>query len=202
MTFQDLILIAKGTPHSYSLSYGIKGVQFTIEKALSEVYYGYPISFSPKNQVILSLIIYPSFILYFLICFIYGLKSSFKEKLEVSDYKSVDAFYVGSSIFLGTFMLGMNFEYRLAFLLFTIPQIAFFLENEKGRNLYFARLLIICILLSVWNTFVNFPFKLPLLQFIHWTLFGLLSYFLAYLIPNWLKLYISSSFFKFMINSK
>ena len=60
------------------------------------------------------------------------------------------SFLIGASIFITTCLIGYNFEYRLIFLLLTIPQIlSWFRENK----IMAVGLLVLSILI-VWQSFI------------------------------------------------
>lgn len=68
------------------------------------------------------------------------------------------AFIAGCCIFLITSVIGYNFEYRLVFLLFTIPQILIWLKTSDKLAWY---LITITILLT-WQSFIKLIFPNPL----------------------------------------
>jgi len=115
-----------------------------------------------------------------------------------SHERNLTAFRMGASIYLGTFLLGNNWDYRLAFLILVIPQLTqwFYLENKPQR--YVAIATMIGVVLACWH-FV-FLIDLPFLPFknqmdrivvfddmIHWLLLPGFSYLLAASFPVWLK---------------
>jgi hypothetical protein len=66
----------------------------------------------------------------------------------------IDAFRVGASIYIGTYFLGTNFDYRLMFLLFTIPQLTAWMSGSEPRLRRIARLALACNLCALWSMFV------------------------------------------------
>ena len=44
------------------------------------------------------------------------------------------AFHIGALIYLGTFQIGNNFDYRLVFLLLTLPQLFYWSTSDDARN--------------------------------------------------------------------
>jgi hypothetical protein len=59
-------------------------------------------------------------------------------------------FHIGSLVYLGTFLIGNNFDYRLIFVLLTLPQLFSWTTSEDPRNkLAAAALLSVVVLLWV-----------------------------------------------------
>jgi hypothetical protein len=72
-----------------------------------------------------------------------------------TDELHIDAFRMGAAIYVGTYLLGSNFDYRLMFLLFTIPQLTQWLTNSDSRLRGVARIVFACILYSLWSIFLS-----------------------------------------------
>jgi hypothetical protein len=62
----------------------------------------------------------------------------------------LDGFLVGSGIYVGTFLLGINYEYKFIFILFLFPQ-AFDWVRDRGGLARPARLLLASVQFSVWT---------------------------------------------------
>ncbi len=110
----------------------------------------------------------------------------------------LDGFRLGAAIYAGTFLLGNNWDYRLMFTLFCVPQLAEWARGMAGvagapaRGI--ARLTLAALLLSLW---MQFLFRLaPLLpgggytmlaldEAANWVLLGGLAYLLAGTMPSW-----------------
>lgn len=118
--------------------------------------------------------------------------------LTASHGRNLAAFRMGASVYLGTFMLGNNWDYRLAFLVFAVPQLSewFHLENKKHRAVAIG--VMIAILLSCWHLMLKFdlpfiPFKdaanrnFVIDEFINWLLVPGFTYLLVASFPGWLK---------------
>ena len=90
-------------------------------------------------------------------------------------------FIIGASIFVGTYIIGSNADYRLIFLLFTIPLIL----NLKNRTIQ------ISLLVSIFLSFNSFYFligdKLSIIFLCH-----LLLFFLKFIIFSLISLLIGS----------
>lgn len=70
---------------------------------------------------------------------------------------AIDAFRVGMACYTGTFVLGNNFDYRMVFLILTLPQLAQWsgLADRGPRDV--ARLCTIAILFALWSPFWEVP---------------------------------------------
>lgn len=108
------------------------------------------------------------------------------------------AFRMGASIYVGTFLLGNNWDYRLAFLVLVIPQLSEWLRlNCKGQRAVVIGV-VIAVILSCWHFYVKFdaPF-IPLKdtanrsfvvdELINWLLVPGFAYLLAASFPDWLR---------------
>lgn len=93
-----------------------------------------------RNMVILLFGIYSSLLI------LIGHKLN-RKNLNNSSDKIENYFVCGASIYIGTFIIGSNFDYRLIFLIFTIPYLM------RLDNTALKYLLIICYVLSI-NSFL------------------------------------------------
>jgi len=120
------------------------------------------------------------------------------DSLGASYERNLAAFRMGAAIYVGTFLLGNNWDYRLAFLVFVIPQLSewIFQNNQKWRLVAIATL--VSIMLSCWNLLVRIdlpfiPLKDPanrifiIDEFINWLLVPGFTYLLVASFPVWLK---------------
>jgi hypothetical protein len=118
--------------------------------------------------------------------------------LTESQERNLTAFRMGASIYLGTFLLGNNWDYRLAFLVLVIPQLSqwFYLGNKKHRVIAIG--VMVAMLLSCWNMILRFDLSFISLkdpanrnfvidEFINWLLVPGFAYLLAASFPEWLK---------------
>jgi len=119
-------------------------------------------------------------------------------KMSLSEDRSLAAFRMGASIYVGTFLLGNNWDYRLAFLIFVVPQLSqwFYSENKEQRYVAIGTMLVV--ILSCWH--LVFLIDIPFIPFdneidrfvvfdelINWLLLMGLTYLLTASIPLWLK---------------
>lgn len=74
-----------------------------------------------------------------------------------ADYKSgkhLDAFRVGTGIYIACFLLMNTHDYRLIFLIFTVPQLVEWLRVKKKGILNIPLITLISIVTSMWNAFI------------------------------------------------
>ena len=184
LTYQDLSIINDATPRSPIFSYGCKVVAFmwrdrggltTIEswRAL---------------EVLLFFLIIGSVASGFLIDRLWPTPVQ-------TDHKHMDAFRLGAGIYIGTFLLGNNWDYRLVFLLFTFPQLwAWCLTSIKPLRVG-ARLGLVVAAISLWSWFIEPIFGILangaaawvwIDEIANWLLFGTLSYLVITTLPEWI----------------
>ncbi|MFZ6665200.1 hypothetical protein [Peijinzhouia sedimentorum] len=158
-------------------------------------------------------------ILCILIFIMIGFFINNSDKNQNKSTKSI-YFLVGSLLFLTTFMLGRNFDYKLVFLLFTIPFLldTFYSENLKKERLL-GTILLIAIFISFWSgllggdllegirdqnldNLVGQILRLYLNGFnvikelLTWVIFAGLSYFTIQLLPPWFGQTLNLSIFR------
>jgi len=112
-----------------------------------------------------------------------------------SDGVMLDAYRVGSAIYLGTFLLGNNWDYRLIFLILTLPQLICWVRYSPELAC-FSKLTIIAILVSFWHMVIvklflllphGYRYALLLDEFANWFVFSVLGYLLFLSAPAWVK---------------
>jgi hypothetical protein len=110
--------------------------------------------------------------------------------------QSIDAFRMGSGIYLGTFLVARNFDYRLMFLLLTLPQLLSWARSAMRPRANIARWTLIGIILSTWAPLLGEPLAaLPsagtlgfmLDELANWAVFLGLAFLLASSAPKWMK---------------
>jgi hypothetical protein len=73
--------------------------------------------------------------------------------LQILDERNGNAFRAGSAIFICTFLLGSNWDYRLTFLVLTVPQLVMWIQTSCGKIRTVPMLALTGILLSCWYMF-------------------------------------------------
>ncbi|HNW58489.1 MAG TPA: hypothetical protein PKI62_02290 [bacterium] len=135
--YHDLCLIKAATPVTYRGTYGMS----TLGLAASEI--DRNLGRMINLLSILLLILGSGATVYFIRT----------RKLHINEIYSnnLDAFRVGSSIFLGTFLLGTNYSYRLIFLIFTLPQLVEWIEADFPVFSLNSKIALTAILFSLWG---------------------------------------------------
>lgn len=118
-----------------------------------------------------------------------------RESQVAADESHIDAFRMGAAIYIGTYLLGSNFDYRLMFLLFTIPQLVEWLSNFDSRLRHVARITFACTMYSLWSMFfarwLNAVFaawvELLFDALAKAALVGGLTYLFVYSAPQWMQ---------------
>lgn len=102
----------------------------------------------------------------------------------------IDIFRLRASIYIGTFLLGNNWCYRLVFLVFAIPQILTWIKSYCPLSV-FSNFALAGIILTLWmKTTIDHGPGMFLHQLIDWFLFFYFIYTLLFTLPDWLKLLI------------
>lgn len=105
----------------------------------------------------------------------------------------IDSFRVGAAVYMGTFLIGGNWDYRLMFLLLVIPQIMSWRRSRWKNVKWVATATLACVMIALWSWFakgllahlLSVSFLLDLLS--KWIVFCGLIYLFVYSWPNWLK---------------
>jgi hypothetical protein len=94
------------------------------------------------------------------------------------------AFCLGSLIFLGTFAVGNNFDYRLVFMLLTLPQLFDWTTEESGEPRgWLAGVTLAAVLALLWIGALSEPLRLTD-ELVTWATVGLLVSLLAASVPR------------------
>ena len=155
--FEQIILLSKNMLEvALLIAYGVKS--FT--KSFYHLSLEYDLLINNKNYFFFKNFSIVLFFLYTLTLFFIGYKKKVKEINKLSNRFEL-YFLAGSSIYIGTFIIGSNFDYRLIFLIFTIPYIL----NLDNNNLKF--LVIVSYSISI-NSFIFQSYIFPS-EIVSWT---------------------------------
>ena len=121
-----------------------------------------------------------------------------RESMTTSSERNLAAFRMGASIYIGTFLLGNNWDYRLAFLVLVLPQLLEWSRSLIQKYRYIALASLFGVLASCWHFVVWFsPFfnffegskELWFVfdEFLNWMLVPGFAYLLLASAPDWLK---------------
>ena len=181
-TFSDILLIRRETPTSIGLSYGMN----VFWMALSDI----NATIGVYAKVVSHLTV--------LLIFAFAFSPLFRNDTipeEQNDTLYLDAFRLGSAIYVGTFLLGNNWDYRLMFLIFTLPQLILWTKRSVSISIY-SLLTISVILFSLWHLIIDSVLRyLPygnylsfaLDEIANWITFTGLVYLLIWSLPIWAK---------------
>jgi len=119
--------------------------------------------------------------------------------LTATHERNLSAFRMGASIYVGTFLLGNNWDYRLAFLVLVIPQLTDWLQLSEKKKKIVIYSVLIALLITCWHFLlkIDLPF-LPLKdlvnrsfifdEIVNWFLLPGFTYLLVESFPSWLRL--------------
>lgn len=136
-TFHDIITMMTVAPRDVHYSYGasvlVEGVNLSLSATKTNPF---PVQLA---VLIAGLVLFSGVFL-----------ARHSKENEFSDERHANAFLAGAAIFLGSFIiLGNNFDYRLIFLLFTIPQLLTWTERLGGIG-RLSLMAIVAIALRLW----------------------------------------------------
>ncbi|MBF0464559.1 MAG: hypothetical protein HQK88_00235 [Nitrospirae bacterium] len=117
-----------------------------------------------------------------------GVSMGLRQQINDEDTVHIDGLRVGAGIYIGTFLIGNNWVYRLCFLLFTVPQILKWCKKQKAmRSLSIIALM--CITVYIYNDYwairmlVNFTLLFYAKELAAWFLLFYYSYAFSLTIP-------------------
>jgi hypothetical protein len=110
----------------------------------------------------------------------------------------IDAFRAGAGIYIGSFLVMTNNDYRLIFMIFTVPQLVAWL-SDKEKGLPRAPLVTLtAMFFSLWSFFImrflgrNITFVME--EFANWVMLAGFIYLLFSSLPDWFKDYLRRLF--------
>ena len=137
----NIILVSQKTPRPYeSVAYGLGGIPSKFIDYF-KIY--------PSLEFFIFIIFIVLFLFAFIIFYRFAQKK-LKTPLVDSGGKGI-SYLIGAGIFITTCLIGYNWEYRLIFLLFTIPQILSWI----GENKIISLSILILSILIVWQSFIS-----------------------------------------------
>lgn len=186
--FESIILISKATPRALVFSYGGKVIFPVILEELDRYFYSFYNFHIPHYYKIQLLLFYLTIALFLLGSYLLAKHTENLFQNNKLNINQIEAFRIGSSIYIGTFLIGNNWDYRLIFLLFTIPQILAWLKTQVQFE-SISGLALMAIILTTWLS--NISDEVYYLdELLNWLLFLFFAYSTILTLPNWLKSYI------------
>jgi hypothetical protein len=176
LTLPDILLIGAGTPHTDELSYGIDVVWMDAAR------------FGIAHLRVMQIATYAMTALIIVGACAAGLVA--RDDDSTSERASaLDAFRAGAAIYVGTYLLRTNYDYRLIFLIMTIPQLYAWSRSTTDRVAMVSRVSLAATFIALWylhlSRLSDHAFVLD--EVSHWTLFGGFLYLLCRSAPTWLK---------------
>lgn len=121
--------------------------------------------------------------------------------------RNLAAFRMGASIYVGTFLLGNNWDYRLAFLVLVVPQLSQWILGERGTRRFVSAGVLIASFISCWHLLLNIdlpfiPLKDPINrifvfdELVNWLMVPGFVYLLVASFPEWLRMDVRKFFGK------
>lgn len=187
---QEISLIASATPRAISISYG---AYIYADYLVSTFNHSLSFVDKPLGHVLALITLLISAIVIFF--------AAMKLNYSVSGIssKNIDAFRLGAGIYMGTYLLGNNWDYRLVFLILTIPAIL----NWCKTISYFTNISLLAlagIILMMWNQIIYKVAYLKILklpnpllpaltieEISNYLLFLYFFYIFLLTLPAWLK---------------
>ncbi len=190
--FESLNLVSHATPRATYLSYGGMVILDIAFNKLTK-YFPALLNYHVANllkRIVFFLIIVLVFLIAYLGARVSNKQASSQDIVQFN-LKYIDSFRIGASIYLGSYLIGNNWDYRLIFLLFTIPQLLAWIKSKNQISILSMSALI-GISLTVWLGRGSFKFiKVYYFgELINWLLFLFFVYTLILTLPKWIKNYI------------
>lgn len=178
LTWKDTLWILSRAPKGALESYGAGVIAFRV----------YELTNSREWTALANLPMY--LLLYGLMITALYLSSRYTDRLPSTGSRFLDAFRMGSLIYIGSFIQGNSFNYRLIFLFFVIPQLIEWAKSHPSLRSTAAWTLGL-LLASCWGMIlvpllpVHLAFGLD--ELANWLLFAALLYLLFVSSPGWLR---------------
>lgn len=186
VTYDDIATLMKTTEHNANISYGSEVIFGLIDQMMTGNMAGFP-RWDDRLVVLFS---WAAIVGVILLSFFY-----LRGKKSVSYYEGshISSLRIGVGIYFGTFLAGQNWDYRLIFLLFVLPQLLEWKSSRHGGRI--PVITIVLILLAMWSEVVVRWIQPAVLQdltaiageMVNWALFGVLSFILVNTLPNWIR---------------
>ncbi len=184
LTWRDVILVLHDIERGTFMSYGLNVGWMTVRQLTHS-------NADTRAAVVVSVLLLAGAVM--------ALVRSSRLKLRPAaapDQQHLDGFRLGAAIYVGTFLMGNNWDYRLVFTLFCLPQLVDWSRDARHELRLAARLALVALLTSLWSQFL-FPLAhhvpgggivaLVVDEAADWLLLGALLYLLPAALPDWLR---------------
>lgn len=105
------------------------------------------------------------------------------QSTEQSFSYSLNGFRIGSSLYIGAFLMGTVFDYKLSFLIFAVPQMLNWIRNNKNLGFLSS----IALIGIIGTLYISPSSLLNIDEIINWLLLIYFIYCFAITLPNWCK---------------
>jgi len=187
-TFKSVSAAWNLTMRGDEISYGANVLFLRYDRYFSELTGAAPSSpFLKFGPLVLAFVL-------ILIAGLIGLRN--REPLNSSSARNLAAFRMGASIYAGTFLLGNNWDYRLAFLILAAPQLLHWTRRAyPAQYRFMAAITLAMIYASCWHFIAWYApslagmkeFLFVLDELCNWILAAGCSYLLFASAPEWMK---------------
>lgn len=185
-TIDDFIQVYSTTPKLVGSSFGINVWWMGLR---SKRFFNLPIS--GDLALFFKILSYCFVFLIVTVTLFFSMRRKDTRPFNESPY--IDAYRVGAGVYIGCFLLMNTHDYRLIFLIFTIPQIVEWLHRkEKGISLI-PLITLVAMGFSLWSFFIMrfLGNKLTFLleEFSNWIILAGLLYLFLSSLPDWFSRY-------------
>jgi hypothetical protein len=184
-SYRDLQAIDNGTPRSSIFSYGVHVAAYMASERKIAFITGHWNATLNALRLFAGLLLVAGF-------FVDRLRPA--TNADDVETPALDAFRLGAAIYLGTFFLGNNWDYRMVFLLFILPQLWLWSVGRSGVIRWPAQFTFAMAGVSLWSWLIEPRFaRLPhgaeiwvwLDEVANWLLFAGLGHLLISTLPGW-----------------
>ena len=183
VTWESVSVAWNLTMRGKDISYGANVFFYRYGQALSQIFPQWFVRIGP--MILASTLV--------LISGVAGLGN--REPLTTSSERNLAAFRMGAAIYVGTFLLGNNWDYRLAFLVLVLPQLLEWTRSSIRKHRFVALASLLAVLASCWHFVVWYAPSLVEIreilfvfdEFFNWMLVAGFSYLLGASMPDWVK---------------
>jgi hypothetical protein len=185
-SFDDFLQVYKTTPKLVGSSFGIN----VFWRGLSHKRF-LNLSISESLATALQVFSYALAITIVAVTVILGVR---RKDPGLSQGQYIDAFRVGACIYAGCFLLMNTHDYRLIFLIFTVPQLIVWIKKRGNSLVSLPLMTLAAMMFSMWHFFVmrflGRKITFVMEEFSNWIMLAGLLYLFVSTLPEWFKDYI------------
>jgi hypothetical protein len=191
LSLNDFIQVYKTTPKLPGSSFGINVFWMGLRHSRL---FNLPIS----DNLILILKLLSYILAFLIVSATLFLSMRQKDKGLFMKGQHIDAFRVGACIYVGCFLTMNTVDYRLIFLIFTVPQLVSWLRNNKKGILLVPLVTLTAMVFSLWSFFIMHflgrKITFVMEEVTNWVMLaGFLHLFFSSL-PDWFRGYLNRPF--------